>query len=377
VIRTFRFPAIDRVVHGVGAVATVPKLVDELGGQRVMIVTGRTLATHTPFVDALTSALGARHAVTFATMRAHAPRADIDEAIAVARAADADLLIGYGGSSVTDATKIVALRLVESGGPSRVPQIHVPTTLSSGEWTPAAGMTGDVAGVKTYVADPRMAPFAVVLDPEVTLRTPIELWLSTGVKVLDHACEMLWGPRSHPFTDTLAQESLRRIRRSLPATRADPNALDVSDMLAARLDCQLAGWMSMAGIVNVRVHLSHTLGHQIAARWNVGHGITSCITLPPVLRFMASEHPDGVRRVADAFDIPSSNRPIEIVATETAAAIAAFVARLGLPDRLRDVGANREDFPAVADATITAGQATGYVPSGGTDALLELLESMW
>jgi maleylacetate reductase len=377
VIRTFRFPGIDRVVHGAGAVAGVPQLVDEVAGHRVMIVTGRTLATHTPLIDALASALGSRHAGTFATMHAHAPRADIEEAITAARTVDADVLIGYGGSSVTDATKIVALRLIESGARARVAQIHVPTTLSSGEWTPAAGMTGDVAGVKTYVSDPRMAPFAIVLDPEVTLRTPIELWLSTGVKVLDHACEMLWGPRSHPFTDTLAQESLRRIRRSLPATRAEPGALDVAGMLAARLDCQLAGWMSMAGIVNVRVHLSHTLGHQIAARWDVGHGITSCITLPPVLRFMATEHPEGVRRVADAFDIPTSNRPIEMVATETAAAIAAFVARLGLPDRLRDVGARREDFAAVAEATIAAGQATGYVPTGGTEALLELLESMW
>jgi alcohol dehydrogenase len=146
--------------------------------------------------------------------------------------------------------------------------------------------------------------------------------------------------------------------------------------LDARLDCQLAGWMSMAGIVNVRVHLSHTLGHQIAARWDVGHGITSCITVPPVLRFMAAEHPDGVRRVADAFDI-AGNRDIEVVASETAAAIAAFVAELGLPSRLRQVGARREDFAAVAEATVAAGQATGYVPSGGTDALVALLDAMW
>jgi maleylacetate reductase len=370
VIRTFSFPAIDRVVHGAGAVARVPRIVGELSGQRVMIVTGRTLATRTPLIDALVAELGPRHATTFARMREHAPRADIDDAIEAARAADADVLIGYGGSSVTDATKIVALRLVESGHRERIPQVHVPTTLSAGEWTPAAGMTGDIPGVKTYVADPRMAPFAIVLDPEVTLATPPELWLSTGVKVVDHACEMLWGPRSHPFTDTLAQESLRRIRRSLPVTRVDPGALD------ARLDCQLAGWMSMAGIVNVRVHLSHTLGHQIAARWDVGHGITSCITVPPVLRFMAAEHPDGVRRVADAFDI-AGNRDIEVVASETAAAIAAFVAELGLPSRLRQVGARREDFAAVAEATVAAGQATGYVPSGGTDALVALLDAMW
>lgn len=369
-VRSFRFPAIDRVVHGAGAVDRVPQLVDELAGERVMIVTGRTLATSTPLIDALASALGTRHAGTFGRMGAHAPRADIDDAIAAARAAGVDTLVGYGGSSVTDATKIVALRLLESGDRENVPQIHVPTTLSAGEWTPAAGMTGDVPGVKTYVADPRMAPFAVVLDPQVTLTTPTELWLSSGVKVVDHACEMLWGPRSHPFTDTLAQEAVRRIRRSLPVTRAQPQDL------AARLDCQLAGWMSMAGIVNVRVHLSHTLGHQIAARWDVGHGITSCITLPPVLRFMATEHPDGVRRVADAFEVVP-NREISIVADDTAAAIAEFVARLGLPCRLRDVGARREDFAAVAEATITAGQATGYEPRGGTDALVELLETMW
>ena len=371
VIRTFSFPAIDRVVHGAGAVARVPGLVDELAGQRVMVVTGRTLATRTPLIAELESALGARHSVTFARMGAHAPRADIEAALEVARAHAVDVLVGFGGSSVTDATKIVALRLAEQQARPRVPQVHVPTTLSSGEWTPASGMTGDVPGVKTYVADASMAPFAIVLDPQVTLATPPELWLSTGVKVVDHACEMLWGPRSHPFTDTLAQESLRRIRRSLPVTRAQPTALD------ARLDCQLAGWMSMAGIVNVRVHLSHTLGHQIAARWDVGHGITSCITLPPVLRFMASEHPDGVRRVADAFDIATSGREIATVAEEASAAIARFVAGLGLPARLRDIGARRDDFGPVAAATIAAGQATGYVPSGGTDALVALLESMW
>jgi maleylacetate reductase len=379
-IRTFSFPAIDRVVHGVGAAAKVPAMVDELGGRRVMIVTGRTLATATPLVTALETDLGARHAATFARMRAHAPRTDIEAALEVASATDADVLIGFGGSSVTDATKIVALRLAEQRGGARVPQIHVPTTLSSGEWTPAAGMTGDVAGVKTYVADPRMAPFAIVLDPVITLPTPRELWMSSGVKVIDHACEMLWGPRSHPFTDTLAQEALRRIRRSLPQTEAvgaDDGAGDLAPVLEARLDCQLAGWMSMAGIVNVRVHLSHTLGHQIAARWDVGHGITSCITLPPVVRFMAAEHPDGVRRVADAFDVPSANRPIGDVAADTATAIADFVAVLGLPARLRDVGAHRDDFAAVAEATIAAGRATGYVPRGGSEALVELLDAMW
>ncbi len=267
--------------------------------------------------------------------------------------------IGFGGSSVTDATKIVAVQATVA--PIR--QLHVPTTLSSGEWTPASGMTGDELGVKTYVVDPAMAPFAIVLDPEVTLTTPRDLWLSTGMKSIDHACEAMWGPRAHPVTDTLATQAIRTLRSALPRTAAAPEDLD------ARLEAQLAGWMSMAGVVNVRVHLSHTLGHQIGARWDVPHGITSGITLPPVMRYLRDERPAGVERVAAAFDATSVDRGAE--------AIGALVADLGLPTRLRDVGADRADFPAVAAATLAAGRATGYVPSGGADDLVALLDQMW
>lgn len=357
--RTFRFPAIDRAVHGPGAVAEVPALVAELGAQRVMIVTGRTLAEQTEQITALERALGEVHVATFPRLRAHAPRADVDDAIALARECGADLLVGYGGSSVTDATKIVAVH----SGPDAIRQIHIPTTLSSGEWTPASGMTGDVPGVKTYVVDPRMAPFAIVLDPAVTLATPMELWLSTGMKSIDHACEAMWGPRAHPFTDTLATEAIRTLRRELPRTLAAPDDLD------ARHASQLAGWMSMAGVVNVRVHLSHALGHQIGARWDVPHGVTSGITLPPVMRYLAAENRDGVLKVAATFGAAGANAGAD--------AIGALVESLGLPTRLRDVGADRAEFGAVAEATLAAGRATGYVPTGGADTLVSLLDQMY
>lgn len=357
--RTYRFPAIDRVVHGPGAVADVPAIVEELGAHRVLIVTGRTLAERTHQIGALERVLGGAHVGTFARMRAHAPRADVEDAIALVHASGADLLIGYGGSSVTDATKIVAVR----SGSDAIPQIHIPTTLSSGEWTPASGMTGDLPGVKTYVVDPRMAPHTIVLDPEVTLNTPMELWLSTGMKAIDHACEAMWGPRAHPMTDTLATEAIRTLRRSLPRTLAAPGDLD------AREASQIAGWMSMAGVINVRVHLSHTLGHQIGARWDVPHGLTSSITVPAVMRHVEAENPGGVARVAAAFDAPTVDTGAD--------AITALVESLGLPTRLRDVGADPADFSAVAEATLAAGRATGYVPTGGADSLVALLNVMW
>ena len=125
----------------------------------------------------------------------------------------------------------------------------------------------------------------------------------------------------------------------------------------------------MAGVLNVRVHLSHTLGHQIGARWDVPHGLTSGITLAAVMRHLAAENPGGVTRVAAAFDAPTVDAGAD--------AITALVESLGLATRLRDVGANRADFPAVAEATLAAGQATGYVPTGGADSVVALLDEMW
>ena len=62
----------------------------------------------------------------------------------------------------------------------------------------------------------------------------------------------------------------------------------------------------MAGVVNVQVYLSHTLGHQIGARWDVPHGITSGITLPPVMEFLAPRSPDAVERVDAVVGAPTA-----------------------------------------------------------------------
>src|SRR5207244_988645 len=102
------------------------------------------------------------------------------------------------------------------------------------------------------------------------------------------------------------------------------------------------GWMSMAGVINVQVYLSHTLGHQIGARWDVPHGITSGITLPPVMRFVRRESPDAIVRVAGALGADVSTASPDEAGAAGAAALGALVAGLGLPSRLRDVGAVRD-----------------------------------
>ena len=205
-------------------------------------------------------------------------------AVREAREVDADALVAFGGGSPIDAAKIVALELLADGRPQAdMPQIAVSTTLSAGEFTPFAGITDEDTRVKGLRNDPRICPRTVVLDPEVTLPTPRALWAATGAKALDHAIEAIWSVNPQPVSDVLAVEAIRRLHRHLPASLAEPGNLE------ARGECQIAAWMSIFGITSVGVRLSHILGHQIGARWDVPHGVTSCITIPHCMRFLAPQ----------------------------------------------------------------------------------------
>ena len=73
--------------------------------------------------------------------------------------------------------------------------------------------------------------------------------------------------------------------------------------LTDRLHCQTAAWMSVRGLAYAGLGLSHALGHQIGPRWNVAHGVTSCIILPHAMRAVAGRVPDRFQSIATALGV--------------------------------------------------------------------------
>jgi len=369
-IREYKFPLLEKVIFGAGAVVRVAEEITRLGKERVFILTGKTLATKTDLVRKLETLLEDRWVGTYSGCRQHVPSQTVTEAAARAREAQADLLISFGGGSAIDTAKIVALELLGDRQQDALPQIAISTTLSAGEFTPFAGMTDEKTRVKAVLADPRIVPKVVVLDPEVTVATPPQLWAATGVKALDHAIEALWSVNPQPVTDVLAMEAIRKLHRFLPLSVKEPYNRE------ARGECQIAAWMSIFGLANVGVRLSHIFGHQIGARWDVPHGITSCITIPHCMRFLAPQTLDRQVLIAQAFGIATAGRQPAEVAAESARVVEAFIASLGVPQRLRDVGAKEEELPAVARAVVEE-SAMWHRQQGAEEALLGLLRQMW
>jgi len=320
---THTFLQTTRVHFGADA---LEKLEEEArSNDRAFVITGRSLNEKTGLIRRVEASLGGRHAGTFAGIGQHTPGGSVEKAAVEAEMAAADLLVSVGGGSVIDGTKAVARGL---GYPA---QVAVPTTLSGAEWADRAGVTEESAGRKRGFVDPKTVPQVVVLDPEATVFTPESLWLSTGIRALDHAIEGFLYGGDHPVTDVTGLEGARRLMEYLPFSKREPEDLDM------RLELQLASWLSYFGPANTSMGLSHELGRRIGASYEVPHGITSCITLAPSLRLAR-------KRVRDV----RWSKLSEALGGEPSERVSSLVEELGLPSRLRLVGVPEEDLEAIA-----------------------------
>ena len=276
----YRFPLMESVVFGKPCADALAEEVDELDARAVFILASGTLSRETDLVDQLRQALGNRFAGLYAKIGAHTPRTDVVAAANLAREARADLIVTFGGGSVTDAAKMVGLclgngvtapeqlddyraRVAADGttqrpsvNPPAVRMIAIPTTLSAGEFSAGAGCTDTVRRVKESFSHPRMIPRTVVLDPAASLPTPEWLFLSTGIRAVDHAVEDICSINAQPISEGAAYHALRLLGEGLPAVNIDPADLD------ARLDCQIGAGMSMVGSqTGVSKGASHGIGH--------------------------------------------------------------------------------------------------------------------
>jgi maleylacetate reductase len=292
---------------------------------RAFIITGRSLNEKTDLIRRVEALLGGRHAGTFAGIGQHTPGGTVEKAAAEAETFAADLLVAVGGGSVIDGTKAIARQL---GYPD---QVAIPTTLSGAEWAHRVGVTDESMGRKRGFVDTRTVPPVVILDPESTVYTPEDLWLSTGIRALDHAVEGYLYGGDHPITDVTGLEGARRLMEYLPLSRRTPEDLEV------RLELQIAAWLAYFGPMNTPMGLSHELGRRIGASYEVPHGITSCVILAPSLSVLG-----------DQIDDERWKGLSEALGGEPPERIASLVGELGLPTSLREVGVPEEDLASIA-----------------------------
>lgn len=385
---THHWPAQERVIYGKPAADALAEEIGRAGTRKVFVTTTRSI-TNGPLVARVIQSLGAKFAGKFDAISAHSPREGVLAGAEALRASKADLVVAVGGGSVIDATKVMLLAVWRgardvdalsalagvrgsasneasawSADPQTLRMIAVPTTLSAAEFFPSAGVTDVQRHVKQMYFHPLFVPKAVILDPAATLETPMELLLSTGMRAVDHAVEGWCSVKSAPMADATNREAMKLLCLSLMNIKNDGENLEPRAM--AQQGMWLTRIASMAGLPN---GASHGIGYLLGGGYGVPHGITSCITLPPVMEWNASVNAARQAEVATAFG--GAGEPAGKV-------LRRFVAGLGLPTQLRSTGLARDVLPAIAASWDGTGPiATNPRKLRGKEDLLEILEAAW
>lgn len=353
---SYRRSKLERVYCGQPAADCVKKEVDLIGARRVLLVSNQSLIREGTTLRRIVEMLGERCIQHSAGVHAHSPGSDIIGIVNAARQGAVDLLLAVGGGSVIDAAKIATVCLSEKittldalkarppkaqdhsiwpegVGTGAVRFIAVPTTLVAAEFSWGAGFT-DENGLKRSFQHPLMAPIAVVLDPAVTILTPPKLFLSSGIRSVDHAAERLASLHGSPFSNAVATEALSLLSVGLPRVKSFPSDLD------ARSKVQIATWLSVAGEeAGAPTGASHVVGRLLSVYGGVPHGYTSCVLLPAVMTWNSFNNDLQQKKVSAALGRSESS---------AAEAIAGLVTELELPGRLRDLGGSQDIFPEIA-----------------------------
>ena len=357
------FGAMDEVVFGRHAPEAIVEQLDRLGARRAFLMVSGTLHRETSEIENIRQAMGTHCVGTFDRMPAHTPRAAVIAAANQAREAKADLIVTVGGGSITDGAKAVQLCLANDvstvegidairvrGGEEpaleapAVRQISVPTTIAGGEFSHIAGVTDERTHVKQMLRHALTVPRATILDPWLSVHTPEWLFLSTGIRAVDHCVEGLCAREAHPWADAQAIKGLAMLTQGLRRVKADGNDIE------ARLDCQIGTWLSMAPLSGgVPMGASHGIGYVLGGGFGVPHGYTSCVMLPAVMRWNKSANAERQALVAEAMGQPGK---------DAGDVLDAFIRGLGMPRSLQDVRVGPEHFDAIAEQAMR----TPWVP---------------
>ncbi|KDN46820.1 putative alcohol dehydrogenase [Tilletiaria anomala UBC 951] len=428
--------AASNIRYGEGVTQEVGMDFKNLGATKVGVFTDSTVRNLTPMKQAIESL--ERAAVRYEIydkVRVEPNDLSWYEAIDYARKEDFSHFLAVGGGSVMDTCKVANLFTcypqadlldfinapIGKGQPiDKVlrPLIAVPTTAGTGSETTGTAIT-DIASLqaKTGIASRALRPLLGIVDPLNTETCPTAVHISAGLDVLGHSLESYTAlpynervPRpsnpilrpsyqgSNPISDVFSLWALKQVVKYLPRIAKDRTDVE------ARGQMLLAATFAGIGFGNAGVHLCHGMSYPISglnkkfAKYQhpgyevthpiVPHGISVALTIPAVFEFTAPSSPDRHREIAAIFkghdaiseDSAVQRLPDSEVGKVVYDRLAEFLARLGVPRGLAEIGYKSEHIPDLVQGTLPQKRVTvlapgiAQAPDDGAEHISRILE---
>ncbi|MBM3139658.1 MAG: iron-containing alcohol dehydrogenase [Chloroflexi bacterium] len=348
------------------------------GARRAFLICSPSIKNKTNGVERVQAALGPLLAGSFHGIRVEAPYPDVLAATQAAREAGADLLLALGAGTVIVATRVIDIFLCEQrdhfelmtqypeGKPAvsprlfapKLPIINIPTTPTGAMNRAGSGIANpELDQNRMEYFDPKTRPVALIWDHEAIMATPYEMMRGFATNAFLGAALDAGRRADNPLAEADREHIRTLARRGYHRLVQDP------DSIAARIDLYVAALLANRAADDsrrgVHVHEGETFDGDLALAtalhvryphvWQQDSGSALRAT---VIRRSRSPAPEALEAIARAMGIWEPGRG----SRETQLAIADEVERVyrreGMPTRVRELNVPREDFPAIAKASV-------------------------
>lgn len=289
-------PAQD-VVEGPGTSAKAVEILKRANGTKALVVTDKvlnSLGLLKPMLDAMDAA-GFPYAV-FDGVEPNPSIENIEDAFALYKKENCDVIVGFGGGSPMDAAKVVSCRVAlpntsckEMGRMmgyfpvtlklAKTPFVlAIPTTAGTGAESTVAAVVSDHAADKKYtISDMAMRPNAVILDAALATGVPARSTAMTAIDAFSHCTEGYISYGHNPRGDEWTIQGIRTIVENVDKAIEDGSNLEARQAL-----CKAAYYGGQA-LNTATTGYVHPFCHKIGAKYNLVHGRCIGAVLPIIL----------------------------------------------------------------------------------------------
>ena len=357
---SFRFTSDKSIINDTGAIKRIADICQQQGISRPLIVTDPGIVS-IGLLEKLEQALLSANMpyCCFTEIVADPPEAIVLAALEKAKSENVDGVIGFGGGSSMDSAKLVALLAksgeslkaiygVEQAKGQRLPLIQIPTTAGTGSEVTAVAIVTTGETTKAGVVAPQLLPDVAVLDAELTLGLPPHITAATGIDAMVHAIEAYTSAiKKNPYSDMLAREALK-----LMANNIEQATFNGSD-LKARQGMLFGACLAGQAFANAPVAAVHALAYPLGGHYHIPHGLSNSLVLPHVLRFNANSAAPLYAELADVILADKATGDAQAKTQQLIDYLEQLIAKLNIPNRLRDMKVPESNLPMLAKDTIT------------------------
>lgn len=364
-----RNPKVQRILFGVRSVEKVGEEARRLEGKNACIISDESLEK-LGLLDKVMNPLRKEglNIEIFNEVRAEPTTESVRGAANFVRQGKYDVVIGVGGGSCLDTTKLVAglarnsgdileyLSLPSSPPAKRFekkaqPMILIPTTSGTGSEVDSGALVIE-KGRKAIAGGDNLFADVALVDPAMTLTLPPMLTAGCGMDALSHLMEGLLSRQVFPPSDALAMEGVRLVSRSL--RKAYFNGEDLQARWDMSLAAMLGGWVMcypwFGGF------LGHCVAEIVGPKYKIPHGIACAVALPYWMEFNLPASLERLALIASALGEKVQGLSLREAAAKSVDATVRLVEDIELPTCLKELSVPKEDLPKIAEYIVKESQ---------------------